>query len=74
MEEIVTIKDSRLEDIYNQWITQWKAIEFSKDTKWIDKFKEYQKWKRFWDFWVENIKGRDMNEALEVYKLSNKVE
>lgn len=65
------IKDNRLEQVYEQWITQWNSIQFPKNISWQDKFSEYQKWRDFLSFWLENLKGRDMNEALEVYKLTN---
>lgn len=69
MEE--TKEDLRLKQIIEEWMTQWLAIEHPKNMSWVDKFQEYTKWRKFRDFWINNVKGLSMPEALSAYKMLN---
>ena len=64
-----TKDDLRLKQIIDEWTTQWLAIEHPKDISWIEKFEEYVKWRKFRNFWIDNVKGLSMPEALSAYKM-----
>jgi hypothetical protein len=55
----------------DHWHAQWLAIEHPKNISAIEKYNEYYRWRRLWDFWyfAPNL---DMGQAIRAYNEQTK--